>query len=438
MKGASTLEEMSPELQRVAERARREPEGKFHSLAHLIDEKALTRAYQRLKKDAAVGVDGVTKEKYGEDLERNLRDLHARLKAMTYRHQPIRRVHVPKGNGKTRPIGISATEDKVVQGALSEVLGAVYEQVFSDCSYGFRPGRSAHDAMRALDKATKGGQVSCILEADIGSFFDSLDRKQLREMIQARVPDGSLWRLIGKCLHAGVLDGEEFSSPEVGTAQGSVLSPMLGNIYLHHVLDVWFAREVRPRLKGEATLVRYADDFVIAFQYREDAERVYDVLGKRMQRFGLTLHPEKTRLIPFDRPPQGTSGKGPATFDFLGFTWYWRRSRKGWWTVAYKTRTARLTRAITAVADFCRSQRHEPVKTQHEGLCRRLLGHFNYFGVNGNARSLHELYEQVRRRWYKWLRRRSQRTRLNWERYHDMLRDYPLPAPRVAVRIWGQ
>ncbi len=437
MTSASTLEKMSPELRRVAERARREPEGRFNSLAHLIDEGALARAYHRLRKDAAVGVDGVTVEEYGQDLERRLRDLHRRLVAKQYRHQPIRRVHIPKGNGKTRPIGVSATEDKIVQGALREVLEAVYEQDFLDCSYGFRPGRSAHDAVRALKKSTGPGQASWILEADIVSFFDSVVRTQLLEMLRTRVPDGSLLRLVGKCLRVGVLDGEEYSEPDEGTSQGSVLSPLLGNVYLHYVVDLWFELEVKPRLADEAHLVRYADDLVISFQRRDDAERVMAVLGKRMQRFGLTLHPEKTRLVPFGCPRSGRGGKGGATFDFLGFTWYWRKARTGRWSVFCKTRTARLTRAIKAAYDFCRRHRHEPIKAQHVGLCRRVRGHFNYFGVNGNSRSLQVLLKQVTAGWFRWLRRRSNRHRLTWERFCDLLRDFPLPTVRVVVPIWA-
>ena len=251
---------MSPELSKVAERAKREPEGVFHSLAHIIDVPALERAYGRQRKDAAVGVDGMTKEQYGQELEAKLQDLHERLKSKQYRHQPIRRVHLPKEKGKTRPIGISAFEDKVVQEALREVLEAVYEQDFLDCSYGFRPGRSPHDAIRALNRAVYKGEVNWIIEADIQSFFDSVDRKALMEMLSIRVADGSMLRLIGKCLHVGVLDGEEFSTPEQGTVQGSVLSPLLGNVYLHYVLDRWFRDEVKPRLGGKALLVRYADD----------------------------------------------------------------------------------------------------------------------------------------------------------------------------------
>ena len=438
MTNASTLENMSPELLRVVERAQREPEGRFHSLAHLIDVTALERAYHRSRKDAAVGVDGVTKEQYGQDLEQNLRDLHERMKAKRYRHQPIRRVHIPKEGGKTRPIGISAFEDKLVQDALREVLEAIYEQDFLDCSYGFRPKRGAHDAVRTLDRIVHRGEVSWILEADIVSFFDSLDRKKLKEMLGVRVADGSLMRLIGKCLQVGVLEGVELSTSDSGTAQGSVLSPLLGNVYLHYVLDLWFEQEVKPRLRGRANLVRYADDFIIGFETEEDARRVMEVLGKRLERYGLTLHPGKTRLLPFRRPPAGQrSGKGPATFDFLGFTFYWARTRKGRWGMTCKTRSASLRRFIGSVYDWCRRHRHLSVAVQHKALKRRIQGHFNYFGVSGNFNSLLRVVEQVRRAWYKWLCRRSQRKRLTWERFADLLRDFPLPEPRITVRIWG-
>jgi len=428
---------MSPELLKVVERAQREPEGRFHSLAHLIDVPALRRAYDRTRKSAAVGVDGVTKEEYGRDLELRLRDLRGRLRTRRYRHQPSRRVHIPKGQGKTRPIGISAFEDKLVQDALREVLEAVYEQDFLDCSYGFRPGRSAHDAVRTLDRIVYQGEVSWILEADIVSFFDSVDRTALVKMLQTRVTDGSLLRLIGKCLHVGVLDGEVFSRPEVGTVQGSVLSPILGNIYLHYALDLWFEAEVKPRLRGRATLIRYCDDFVIGFEREDDARRVVAVLGKRLGRFGLALHPDKTRLLPFRRPPaEQRVGKGPATFDFLGFTHYWARSRKGRWVMRCKTRRARLRRSIQSAYDWCRRYRHEPIQEQHAALSRRLQGHFNYFGVNGNSRSLELLVRATERAWYKWLHRRSQRG-LTWRRFSAVLKQFPLPRPRIHVRIWG-
>jgi retron-type reverse transcriptase len=402
MTDASTSGSMSPELMKVVERAQREPEGRFHSLAHLIDVPALLRAYHRIRKDGAVGVDGVTKEQYEQKLQENLENLHERLKAKQYRHQPIRRVHIPKDNGKTRPIGISAFEDRVVQDAIREVLQAIYEQDFLDCSHGFRPGRNAHDAIRALDQVVHRGEVNWVLEAATVSYFDSLDRTELMKLIQIRVADGAPLRLIGKCLHVGVLDRADYTEPEKGTIQGSGLSPLLGNIYLHYVLDLWFEREVKPRLSGKA------------------------------------LHPDKTRLVPFRRPPAGqTSGKGPATFDFLGFTLHYARAKTGRWGMWCKTRSARLRRTIKSIADWCRRNRHKPVKVQHAALCRRIQGHYNYFGVSGNFRCLLLVQQEVRRAWFKWLRRRSQRTRLNWERYLELLKRFPLPRPSIRVRIWG-
>jgi group II intron reverse transcriptase/maturase len=271
MAAAQIAEGMSPGLLKVAERAKRDPQARFHSLAHLIDVEALKRAFGRIRKDAAVGVDGVSHEKYGQDLEGNLRSLHERLKTGQYRHQPIRRVHIPKAPGKTRPIGISSIEDKIVQGAVREVLEAIYEQDFYDGSYGFRPKRSAHDALRAVDRMTFHEGIGWILEADISAFFDSVRRPALQEMLQERVADGSLLRLVGKCLHVGVLDCEEFTTPDEGTVQGSIISPLLGNVYLHYVLDKWFEHVLRPQMAGRARLIRYADDCAPRRRRREAA-----------------------------------------------------------------------------------------------------------------------------------------------------------------------
>ena len=429
--------EVSPKLLKVMERAKRDPQTRFTSLAHLIDEDALKHAYERLRKDAAVGVDGVTKEQYGLELESNIASLRSRMRAMSYRHQPLRRVHIPKAKGRTRPIGISSLEDKIVQGAIRDVLEAIYEPVFKDCSYGFRPGRSAHDAMRTLSRVLDAGEVNWILEADIESFFDSIDRKMLMEMLQERVADPSLLRLVGKCLHVGILDGDEYSVSDEGTAQGSSLSPLLGNVYLHHVLDDWLERDVLPRMRGKTHLIRYCDDFVIGFEREDDAKRVMDVLGRRFERYGLRLHPEKTRLLPFARPPEDDpKGKGPATFDLLGFTVYWRRTRSGWWRPSLKTRKASFQKAVKAIADWCRRHRHLPVKDQHAALKRRIEGHFNYFGVSWNLSSLRELLAAVPRVWGRWLRRRGQRNPITWKRFWSLLQRYPMPRATIRVPIW--
>jgi len=439
MTDASTSENLSPELLKVAERAKREPGASFHSLAHLIDVAALRRAYARIRKDAAVGVDGMTKEQYGQDLEARLADLYERLKTKRYRHQPIRRVQIPKDSGETRPIGISTIEDKIVQDSIREVLEVVYEPVFHENSFGFRRGRRAHDALRVIDSAAIGGQANWLLEADIVSFFDRIDRRQLMEMLHERVPDGALQRLVGKCLNVGILDGEQVTTPDEGTTQGSILSPLLGNIYLHYVLDLWFEREVRPRLRGHAVLARYADDFIIGFEREDDARRVLEVLHKRTARYGLTLHPDKTRLLDFRRPPRDQSGgKGPSSVDFLGFTIFWRRGLTGSWSVAFKTRRARLGRAIRLVYDWCRSHRHLSVKEQHAALKRRLDGHMNYFGVSGNTRSLHRLVFHAKRAWLKWLGRRSQHGRISWERFVAIERRFPLPVPSIRVALWAR
>jgi group II intron reverse transcriptase/maturase len=437
MADATTSQNVSPGLLMVAKGAKEHPDVRMLALARHIDEAALERVYRRLRRDAAVGVDGVTVEAYGEALGANLQALRARMKAGQYRHQPIRRVNIPKENGATRPIGISTVEDKIVQGAVRDVLEAVYEQDFLDCSYGFRPGRSAHDAIRELNGVIRRGSANYIVEADIVSFFDSIDRKVLMEMLRDRIADETLMRLVGKCLHVGVLDGERYLEASEGTAQGSSLSPLLGNVYLHHVLDVWYERDVRPHLKGRSALIRYADDFVLCFERAEDAERVWRVLGKRFAKFGLTLHPKKTRSFTF-QPPRDGGGKGSASFDFLGFTVHWQQARTpGTWRVAFRTRSARLRRAIQAAADWCRRHRHKPVEEQRLALTRKLNGHYNYFGVNGNVGSLARLLHAVTNVWRTWLNRRSQRARMHWKRFNELLRAHPLPQPQVRVRIWG-
>jgi group II intron reverse transcriptase/maturase len=282
--------------------------------------------------------------------------------------------------------------------------------------------------------------IAVVLEADIQAFFDSIDRKKLLGLLQIRVADTPLLRLLGKCLHVGVLDGEEFNEPGEGTAQGSIISPMFGNVYLHYVLDCWFERDIKSRLKGHARLIRYADDFVMGFARRDDAERVLEVLHKRMAKYGLTLHPDKTRLIPFERPRAGASdGAGTGTFDFLGFTMYWCRTRRGGWRTGMKTRKARVQKFLHGLGDWCRHHRHLPLKDQHAALSRRLRGHFLYFGVNGNARSLQQVRHRAERLWMNWLRRRSQRgRRLTWERFGTYLTVHPLPPPKITVQVWAR
>lgn len=442
MAGTPSPSTISTKLQRIAELARQQPSVALTTLAHHIDLEWLTEAYRRTRKDGATGVDRQTAEQYARDLEGNLQRLLDRFKAGTYVAPPVRRVHLPKEDGRTRPIGIPTFEDKVLQRAVLMVLEAVYEQAFLDGSYGFRPGRSAHQALEALWRGLRGRGGGWVVEVDIQGFFDTLDHGHLRRFLDQRVRDGVLRRAIDKWLKAGVLEEGRLRHPELGTPQGGVISPLLANVYLHVVLDEWFEREVKPRLTGPAFAIRYADDFVLVFASEADARRVLAVLPKRFGKYGLTLHPEKTRLVDFRRPdrrdPPGSSRRGqrPGTFDLLGFTHHWGRSWRGGWVVTRRTMRRRFSRAIQAVARWCRAHRHNPVTAQHRALVRKLQGHYAYYGITGNARALQRFLDEVAHVWRAWLDRRSQRARMAWPTFTRLLRHYPLPPARVVHSIY--
>jgi len=416
----------------------------FTSLNHHLDLPWLREAYRRTRKDGAVGVDGQTAADYEANLEENLRALLERAKSGTYFAPPVRRVHIPKAGSQTetRPIGIPTFEDKVLQRAVVMVLEAIYEQDFCDCSYGFRPGRSAHDALDALWQQTMQNGGGWILELDIRKFFDELDHAHLREFLRRRVRDGVLLRLIGKWLNAGVLEDRILSYPQTGSPQGGVISPVLSNIFLHDVLDDWFAQEVQPRLKGKAFLIRYADDAVIGLTDERDARRVLDVLPKRFGRYGLRLHPEKTRLVRFHRPPRRRDHKrpppdrAPGTFELLGFTHYWGLSRKGNWVVKRKTAPSRFTRALRMIARWCRFNRHRPIGEQHQTLCQKLRGHFAYYGITSNASALWRFHREVVRTWHKWLSRRRRDGTIPWPRFNRLLERHPLPRAVVIHSVY--
>jgi len=420
--------------QRIAELAKQNPTMAFTSLNHYLDVAWLREAFHHTRKDGAPGVDGQTWAEYGENLEANLCSLLDRAKSGTYRAPPVRRVHIPKGTGnETRPIGIPTLEDKVLQRAVAMILEAIYEQDFCDCSYGFRPGRSAHQALESLWQQTMSNGGGWILDMDIRKFFDTLDHGHLREFLRQRVRDGVLLRLIGKWLKAGVLENGSVSYPESGSPQGGVISPILANAFLHYVLDRWFAEEVVPRMQGRAFLIRYADDAVMGFTHEADARRVLAVLPKRFGKYGLTVHPEKTKLVEFRKPPPdgrprgGLGGDRPGTFDLLGFTHFWARSRKGNWVVKRKTSKSRFTRAIRTIAHWCRNNRHRPIAEQHMILSQKLRGHYAYYGITGNSVALNRLRDQVQRVWRKWLARRNSKHRPPWDWFHRLRQRYRLP-----------
>lgn len=434
------LERVSTKLQRIAQLAKEDPDRVLVSLAHHIDLDVLQEAYRRTRKDGAPGVDGQTAADYEENLEENLGDLLDRFKSGRYKAPPVRRVYIPKGNNPSakRPIGIPTFEDKILQRAVAMVLEAVYEQDFLDCSYGFRPGRSAHEAIRTLWEGLMEMGGGWVLEADIEGFYDNLDHGHLRGFLDQRVRDGVLRRSIDKWLKAGVMEEGNLSHPTTGTPQGGVISPLLSNIYLHKVLDEWFEAEVKPRLAGQALLIRFADDFVIVFQRETDARRVQEVLAKRFGRYGLRLHPDKTRLVRFEPPRQAERQRAlpheePRSFDFLGFTHHWDKSRRGTWVVKRKTAAARMTRFLKQLNLWCRDNRHTPLASQHAQLLSKLRGHYGYYGITGNSKSLSSLHHWAKRIWRKWLGRRSRRPgSLTWERFNLLLERYPLPNPRIC------
>ena len=436
MSGIPGPKDISTKLRRIAELASYEPKLALTSLSQHIDVEWLKEAHRRTRKDGATGVDGQTAAQYEEHLEEHLRSLVDRAKSGDrYRAPPVRRVHIPKDDGRTRPIGIPTYEDKVLQRAVAMVLEPIYERDFLDCSYGFRPGRAAHQALESFwRQAMAMGGGGWVLEVDIERFFDTLDHGQLREIVQRRGRDGVVLRLIGKWLHAGVMEAGNLSYPTAGTPQGGVISPLLSNIYLHTVLDEWFAQEVQPRLRGASFLVRYADDFVIGFALEEDARRVQAVLPKRFGRYGLQLHPDKTRLVRFTRPTG--NGPQPETFDLLGFTHYWGTSRRGQPVVKRKTSSKRFRRALSRVAQWCRLHRHDPVQLQHQALSRKVRGHCAYYGITGNGPMLANFVHAVEHTWQRWLSRRSQRARITWDRFTRLLAAMPLPPPRVVHSVY--
>jgi len=396
---------------------------------------ALYAAFRGLRKKASAGVDGVTYEEYERDVAGNIQTLHERLKNGKYQAQPLRRVYIPKENGKQRPISIPALEDKIVQKAMVEILNAIYEQDFLDCSYGFRPGRGQHQALDEVRRVICTRPTEWILEIDITAYFDSIVRKQLMEMIEKRVRDRSVLRLIRKWIQVGVIEEGRLLVSETGTGQGQTISPLLANVYLHHVLDEWFEHEVKPRLRGAAHEIRFADDAVLCFQYKEDAEKVMEVLPKRFAKYGLTLHPEKTRLLEFGRYAEERAKKQgkkkPGTFDFLGLTHICARSRRGKFTVHVRTMRKRLRRSLTAVAKWCQEHRHAPVDQQQKTLNAKLRGHYQYYGRPTNSQSLLKFYRGVVRIWRKWLNRRTRGNRMTWERYKQLLHRYPLLSPQI-------
>ncbi len=413
----------------IAEQARKHPDWVFTTLHRFIDLEWMQEAYRLTRKDGAAGIDGVTATDYAKDLEANLLDLLGRIKSGRYLAPPVRRHNIPKADGTMRPLGIPTFEDKVAQRAIVMLLEPVYEADFLPCSHGFRPGRSAHDALHAVRAGVMEGK-RWVIDADISKYFDTISHKHLREFLDLRIKDGVVRKMLDKWLKAGVLEEGVLQRTGKGTPQGGVVSPLIANTFLHHVLDQWFVETVQPRLRGSSLLVRYADDAVMLFENDRDGQRVLAVLGKRLARHGLRLHPDKTRYLDFR--PNRPHGRGTgAAFDSLGFTHYWARTRKGSPVVRQTTAKSRFARALRAVNDWCRRHRHDAVPKQWAHLASVLRGHGNYYGLKGNSVRLSSFRYQVTHIWRKWLSRRSHKARLNWDKMRELLQRHPLPQPRI-------
>ena len=431
--GSQTI---STQLQEIAEQAARYPDMVFNNVYHKINLGMLREAYRQTRKSGAPGVDGVTAKEYAENLEENLSDLLARLRWGTYVAPPVERVWIDKEGGKQRPIGKPTFEDKIVQRAVYMVLYVIYDVDFYDFSYGFRKAHSQHQALHELREQCMEMNIRWIVDADVSGFFDNIDHGILQGFIKQRVNDGGILRLIGKWLNAGVLEEGILTHPDEGTPQGGVISPLLANIFLHHVLDEWFVKEVKPRMKGRCFLIRFADDFIIGCELEEDALRVKDVLPKRFGRFGLTMNSEKTALIKFGKPGRfKLFDTGNGTFDFLGFTHYWARSRRGYWVIKRKTARKRLDRFLKSLWKWCRKNRHMPLKEQYRVLCLKLRGYYQYFGIRGNYKVLETVLKHAERAWRYWLSRRCHKGGINWEKFQILRKSFPLPKPGIVHNI---
>ena len=431
----SKFDNVSTKQRRIAELAKDAPDMAM-DLSHHMDMEWFKEAYRRTRKNGALGIDGQSAQEYAKNLEVNLQSVLDRAKNGRYRAPAVRRVHIPKdAEGKeTRPIGIPTFEDKVLQRAVVMALEPVYEQDFLECSYGFRPRRSAHRAIATVRGALAETGGGYIIDLDIRKYFDTIDHQHIQNIFRKRVRDGVLVRLIGKWLNAGVMEEDLLTYLDSGVPQGGVVSPILSNIYLHEVLDNWFEDVAKPRLRGKASMVRFADDAVLMFERQDDAERMMDVLPKRFAKYGLTLHPEKTRLVNFKKPRNGVGGtESPEAFDFLGFTHYWAKSRNGNWVIKQKTAKDRLARSLKRVSSWLREVRHEPIAKQHKQLCSKVRGHIQYYGIRCNSKALCCFVDRTKKLWQKWLSRRSHRTKKKkWEWYNGILERFPLPRPAIV------
>ena len=431
---------MTTKLERISQLSRENPDMVFTSIGHNINKEMLKMCHTKMDGNKAVGIDRITKEEYGQNLEENLDMLVERLKRKAYKPQPARKVEIPKESGKTRPLSIYCYEDKLIQQALKEILEAVFEPHFYDEMMGFRPNRSCHMAIRKLNVMLEKERTNWVLDADIKSFFNMLDHKWIIKFIESRIKDPNIIRLVRRMLKSGIMEDYQFTATEEGSGQGSVSSPVISNVYMHYVLVWWFKEKMQPLMKGYSGLVVYADDFVVCFEKKEDADMFYERLVKRMEHFGLSLEVEKSQLIEFGRNAQGNAkdrGIKAGTFDFLGFTHYCSKSKGGWFRVKRKTSKKKFSKKSKEVNVLIKEMRPLPLEEIIKKLNQILVGYFHYYGITDNTRSIRKFHHVVKRRLFYWLNRRSQRRSYTWEGFIEMLKVYPLAKPKIYVSVYA-
>lgn len=437
---------MLTKLAGIAKVARERPQEKFTSLAHLINEEMLIICHNEMDGKKATGIDAITKQVYGENLEPNLKDLVQRMKRHAYRPQPVRRVYIPKpGTSEQRPLGIPAYEDKLVQAALAKIFTAIYEQEFLDSSFGFRPNRSCHDAIKVLNAMLMKRPINHIVDVDIKGFFNHVNHDWMIKFIEHRIQDPNIIRLIKRFLKAGILEeGIKYDTTE-GTPQGGIISPIISNIYLHYVVDLWFEKCVRKQCRGAAYMVRYADDNIFCFENEKEANAFYKVLPERLSKFGLEISAEKSKIIAFGRNARKkddddddgtTSGGKPETFDFLGFKHYCSKSRNGKFRIKRKTSSKKFRASLLRFKLWIQENRHMPSETLMKKLRRKLQGYYHYYGITDNSVMMRKFLEELRKHLFKNLNRRSQRRSYNWGKFPLFLKKYPLPKPKIYVNIF--
>lgn len=441
---------MATKLSFISKKAREDKQMKFNNLMHLVNERNLCECFTRLKKGKAPGVDKVSLEEYGNNLHGNVEELVRRMKQMSYRPQPVRRTYIPKSKGRLRPLGIPTVEDKLVQMAFARIMESIWEEDFLSVSFGFRPNRGCHRALAQLDNVLTKQPVGYVIDADIEGYFDNVDHGKIVDCLKQRVSDEKFLRYIVRMLKSGIMEGRNYYATEKGTPQGGVASPILANIYLHYLLDLWFIRDILPNCRGQAQMIRYCDDFVICVEREDDARELLEQLEQRLGKGKLRLSMEKTRIIKFRRPSGSnsdsdtnsnsdaeTKGGKPGTFNFLGLTHYWEKSRKGLYKVGRRTENKRLRKAVGKVKEWLRTNRNKmPLKDMWKRASQMLTGHYSYYGVSGNFRKIKEYHHLVERLLFKWLNRRSQKKSFTWETYSIYERRFPLPKPKIYHKLY--